>query len=334
MADTTISSLNTVNALSANNFIPISDGTNTTKLGTNSLFGFRNRLINGDMRIWQRGTSFSNINGYTADRWFVNRATGNSGLTVNKQGAYSNTLRITRNQGDTSTTHLDLRQVIETQNCYDLAGKQVTFSFNAAKESNFTPAACIIEIYYSTVADAPSNFGSWIGLGQRQFNPTTSFQKFVETYTIPSNALTVMARIWSASYVGTAPANDAIEITQLQLEEGSTATPFEWRPIGTELALCQRYYQKIGGEGTYEISARGYVAYQNSVFWASVLPVKLRAIPNASINGNWYVSEANQPVVAAATTQNVAVFAERNISGTGDTFFYNAGNYLELNAEL
>jgi len=279
MADTTISQLNTATALSANNFIPISDGTVTTKLGTDSLFGFRNRLINGDMRIWQRGTQFNDSNVYTADRWFVNRASGNAGITVNKQGTYNSTLRITRNQGNTSTTHFDFRQVIETLNCIDLVGKEVTFSFNAAKESNFTPTACYIEIMYSTVADAPNINGSWTSLGFRQFNPSTSFKRFKETYTIPSNALTIMARIISGSYIGTAPANDAIEITEVQLEVGPTATPFERRPIGTELAMCQRYYQKYTN------------SYQNGAFWTSpylmystLLPVQMRAAPTATLS--------------------------------------------------
>jgi len=278
MADTTISSLNTATALSANNFIPISDGTDTTKLGTDSLFGFRNRLINGDMRIWQRGTQFNDATGYTADRWFVNRVSGNAGITVSKQGTYNSTLRITRNQGNTSTTHFDFRQVIETLNCIDLAAKEVTFSFNAAKESNFTPTACYIEVMYATVADASNISGTFTSLGSRQFNPSTSWQRFKETYTVPSNALTIMARIISGSYVGTAPANDAIEITQLQLEVGPTATPFEHRPIGTELALCQRYYY-ASSPANYEM----YLAdYQNgTLIWHS-FPQYMRIVPNVA----------------------------------------------------
>jgi len=309
MADTTISQLTTNKALTANNFIPISDGTSTTKLGTESLFGFRNRLINGDMRIWQRDTLFNDCNGYTADRWFVNRATGNTGITVNKQGTYNNTLRITRNQGNTSTTHFDFRQVIETQNCYDLAGKQVTFSFNSAKESNFTPAACYIEINYSTVADAPNITGPWTSLGFRQFNPTTNFQKFKETYAIPSNALTIMVRIISGSYVGTAPTNDAIEITQLQLEEGPTTTPFEFRPYGLELSLCQRYYYRTTGV-VY------YVGYGNSPGSNSLaeisLPSTMRIAPNVTITdasaGNNFQSYSLGPemIVGTATPNQAA----------------------------
>jgi hypothetical protein len=315
MADTTISSLNTVNTLSANNFIPISDGTNTTKLGTDSLFGFRNRIINGDMRIWQRGTQFNDSNVYTADRWFVNRASGNAGITVNKQGTYNSTLRITRNQGNTSTTHFDFRQVIETLNCIDLAAKEVTFSFNAAKESNFTPSACYIEILYSTVADAPNITGPWTSLGFRQFNPTTSFQRFNETFTIPSNALTIMARIISGSYIGTAPANDAIEITQLQLEEGPTATPFERRLIGTELALCQRYYYQTS-PSDYQIYLADYTS--GTIMWHS-FPQYMRIVPNVTAlpTSSLYI----YPVNYGATI---------HYSGVKQYFFYG----LKASAEL
>jgi len=70
MADTTINELTVNNNLSAVNYIPISNGVDTTRLGSNSLFGSRNRLINGGFNIAQRGTTISGVSGdYVLDRW-------------------------------------------------------------------------------------------------------------------------------------------------------------------------------------------------------------------------------------------------------------------------
>jgi hypothetical protein len=131
MADTTISQLNTINALSANNFIPVSDGITTTKLATNSLLGFRNRIINGDMRIDQRngGLSVTPVtNGtYNLDRWvtFFSRTSKfsiqqNAGAVPPPAG-FSNYLGITSSSAYTLTVtdEFSLMQFVEGFNSSD-----------------------------------------------------------------------------------------------------------------------------------------------------------------------------------------------------------------------
>ena len=65
----------------------------------------------------------------------------------------------------------------------------------------------------------------------------------------------------ATSVVGTNGAT--FYITGVQLEKGSTATEFEWRPYGTELQLCQRYYEKSYAQGTVAGTAQSYPAYGN-----------------------------------------------------------------------
>jgi len=109
-----------------------------------------------------------------------------------------------------------------------------------------------------------------------------------------------MVRIISAIYVGTAPINDAIEITQLQLEEGSTATSFEFRPFGTELALCQRYYEKsfslntAPAQGVNSFQSGG-CSYASNALWVPFIPFKVskRIVPNITFYRNFHISTDN-----------------------------------------
>ena len=89
--------------------------------------------------------------------------------------------------------------------------------------------------------------GAWTGQGGATIGTatlTTSWQKFNYSYTVPSNATELALQLLYFA-IGTAGSNDYFDVTGVQLEIGSTTTLFENRLIGTELALCQRYYINI-----------------------------------------------------------------------------------------
>ena len=97
-----------------------------TNVSGGSPYAFKNRLINGDFRIWQRGTSSSSA-GYLADRWYHNSA-----------GTYARSTDVPTSQGfkyslsnavTTATSYGVALQRIESLNCYDLGGATVTLSF-------------------------------------------------------------------------------------------------------------------------------------------------------------------------------------------------------------
>jgi hypothetical protein len=226
-------------------------------LNGGQLAGMRNRIINGAMGIWQRGVSgFTTLNTYV---YAADRFIGFSGVSLN--GTFSQVsniglpgfqyaMRAQRNAGNTSTSGLVIGQTIESVNCFDLAGSAVTISFWARAGANYSAASNLLYAYLVTGTGVDQGTLAWINsswTGQVFNNVgsptlTTSWQKFTYTFTLPSN-MTELAFYVQAGPTGTAGANDYFDITGVQLEKGSVATPFENRLYGTELALCQRYYQ-------------------------------------------------------------------------------------------
>lgn len=225
----------------------------TAYIADASAKGFRNKIINGDFQIWQGGTSFTNptnsATAYCADQWLFYRSGFVTGITATQQQTQtaSKGVRIQRTAGDTSTLAIYFSHVFETLDVVKLAGKTVTLQCKVKKGGNYSESSSLIgaTAYYGTGTDGNLANG-FIGtsvIGSTTPIITTSLQQITFTFTIPSNATQFT---FSFSYwpTGTAGANDWFEITDVQLEEGSVATPFERRPYWLELSLCQRYYEK------------------------------------------------------------------------------------------
>jgi hypothetical protein len=227
-------------------------GRTTSATSVTNPVGFRNRIINGDMRIWQRGTTISNpttTNFYTADRWGVNRNSDASGATVSRDisglSGFEYSLKLQRTAGDTATNSLSLMYSNESTNTYDFAGSPVTLSFYAKTGANYSGGLLNVIIYSGTGTDqrvyAYTGSTSVASVNQAI---TSTWTRYTLTGTASANA-TEIGIIITWNPTGTAGADDSVYITGVQLEAGSTATDFERRPIGTELALCQRYYLKL-----------------------------------------------------------------------------------------
>jgi hypothetical protein len=215
------------------------DGTNgITQAGefnSDSTFGFKNRIINGGMAIWQRGTSITTGGAYTADRW--NEVSGNSNQHIQSTDAptgfaYSMQLiGVGANQN----------QRIESLNCQDLSGQTVTVSFWVKNTSGTD--TLIAALYYCNSAD---NFGSLTQIGSNvtiSSNPSSTWTQYTATFSnLPAGAKNGLSLY--IARLGTGSVSTTWYLTGVQLEVGSTATSFDYRPYGTELVLCQRYYQK------------------------------------------------------------------------------------------
>jgi hypothetical protein len=223
---------------------------------------FKNRLINGNCTINQRSTALSTNNTYG---YFVDRMWGFSGVStaatfsqISSTGldGFPNAARAQRNSGNTGTANYYTGQIIESNNLKDLQGQTVTLSFWARCGANFSSASslAVVSISTGTVADQGlANYiaGTWTGTVNQQTTVTltTSWQKFTYTATLGSTIQELLVFIGSNTTSGTAGANDYIDVTGWQLEKGSTATAFDYRPYGTELQLCQRYYEKTYAQG-------------------------------------------------------------------------------------
>jgi hypothetical protein len=284
-------------------------------------FSFRNRIINGDMRIDQRnaGASVTPADGaYTLDRWNYN-ATQASKMSVQQSTTapvgFSNSMLITTTTavsvgaGDTFSTI----QAIEGFNFADCAwgtanAKTITLSFwvrssltgtfggallNSAQNRSypFTYTISSADTFeYKTVTIAGDTTGTWIGATNGVGVRVCFDLGAGSTYAGTAGAWTGSAKYaatGSVSVVGTL--NATWYITGVQLEVGSVTTPFERRPYGVELALCQRYYERWQWDGDNTGIAMGGYADTNT--WRGIYSYKVtkRANPSFSTSGSFII---------------------------------------------
>ena len=277
--------------------MPISlNGTNGIVFPDNSLqtaaaspYVLKNRIINGGFNISQyNGTSSVTPTavGYYIDRWYIDTFGGGfNSLTMQQLSAspptgYSNYLQIA--SGSTTYTNINLSQSIETSNCYDLAGQTVTLSFWYKVPVNWTNQ-WVAYISSNTSSNTKINGGSsgtTASTGLTLTN-TTTWTKATLTYTIPSNAQTIGVLFSNGN-------NNLIngaqfQITGVQLEQNTTATPFERRLYNQELANCQRYYQQWNSaSNVYTLLGCAAAVTTTLLFVRYQHLVSMRAVPSLS----------------------------------------------------
>jgi len=301
---------------------PMYNGSITANAVTPSV-NMKNRIINGAMVIDQRnaGASVTPTTDatYTLDRWCV-RITSSSKFSVQQNaGSVTPPVGFTNYLGITSTSSYSvsstdiftLEQVIEGFNVQDLAwgtanAKTVTLSFqvyssktgtfggslfnNAANRSYpFTYTIASANTWTSvSVTIAGDTSGSWT-----QTNGAGIYVNFdlgSGTSRVGTAGAWAGATYWGASGCQSIVATNGATfyITGVQLEVGSTATSFDYRPYGTELDLCQRYFYKvIGNSGNnYESLGSGVATASTSADVMTQLPVTMRAVPTTSFTGD------------------------------------------------
>jgi len=302
-------------------------------------FGFKNRIINGQMQVAQRANSATITAaatiaaGYsTVDRFYVYSTGANvTAAQVDGAGATKNRLRIT---GAASVTAVGIGQRIEANNSYDLAGSTATLSADLAISATLTTVTWTAS--YANTADTfgtvSSNTNTQIATGTFTVTPTVT--NFNAQITIPAAATTGIQILFT---VGALTAGLTWTVGNVQLEKGSTATSFDYRPFSTELALCQRYFEKsyqqgtsIGSSGTGNTGQTLYIGTGNTVGTGDKIPnttfkVVKRTAPDINIwspNGtsNRLANMAGTDLAASSCTPNVAndssFFAFQNSGGS------------------
>jgi hypothetical protein len=313
---------------------------------------FRNRIINGAMTIDQRNAGASvTVNGgafYGVDRW--KGEDGTDGVFTIQQSStapegFNYSTKITITTADTSlaaTQYSYFGQVIEGYNFADLgwgtaSAKSVTLSFWVQSSVTGTYTASFINedqnrCYPATFTISAAN--TWEQKSITIAGDTTGTWKKTNdsglklyicmgtgsTYTGPGNSWAgslYFNATGSVNLIGTVDAT--FYITGVQLEAGSTATSFEYRNFGTELAMCQRYYQNtydLGvAVGTNIADIRNALSAQtpgNNAGQALTLqvvhPVAMRVSPTVAVydaagNSNKFTGIAS----STAQTNNVAI---------------------------
>jgi len=345
-------------------------------------FGFKNRLINGSMVIDQRNagasvTPTSSATGFATDRWALN-VSQNSKFSAQQSSAFvgfTNSLLITSLSAYavTSGDYFMVDQFIEGFNTADLGwgtanAQTVTLSFkvkssltgtfggvisNSANNRSYPFSYTISSANTETsisVTIAGDTSGTWLttnGTGIR-----VRFSMGVgSTYTGTGGAWagsTLLAPTGSVSVVGTNGAT--FYITGVQLEKGSTATSFDYRPYGTELALCQRYYYKQQAVGTSDFFGSGQCTGTTAVVGISNFPTTMRTSPTAleqtgtAANYATYTGAGSTTAcssvpsfVLASVWQGTSLFTVASGLTTGQAAAMrsnNAAAYLAWSAEL
>ena len=275
------------------NSIGDASGGNTASINgytpTMSNMAGRNYIINGDMRIAQRGTSFNYSNGesgYSLDRYVSAAFVSGGSLAISQQiVTLSDNLdaeffmRATTT-GSVAAGSATIYTEQKVENLKRFHNKAITLSFYVKASSDLTFQLRSHKYYGS--GGSSEEFS-----GLSDVAATTSWTRHTVTFAAEdlssktfgaSNYFGIMF-YWSTSQ-GTNQLNDAsIDITNVQLEEGSVATPFEHRQYGQELALCQRYYEPFGN---FDCSG-GYIsAAAVSVYSHYCYKVEKRASPTVS----------------------------------------------------
>jgi hypothetical protein len=343
-----------------------------------SSMGFKNRIINGGMVISQRnGTSATTVNGndiYTLDR-FKGWASGGGVFTVTQSTTaptgFNNSALITVTTADASIAAGDnyrFAQPIEGYNIADFgfgtaSASTVTLSFWVRSSITGTFGGSLYSVSgtrayvfnytisaantweQKTVTIAGDTSGTWgttnsfgitvyfdLGSGSNYENATGSWVA-AEKFRTSGNA-TLISTLSNTWYV-----------TGVQLEKGSTATSFDYRPYGTELALCQRYFYKIVGNtspsagigsgfSTASTTARVYVKY----------PVNTRTAPTVSFGGTFFAYDGGLGTVTslAINAGDQSCSLDLTCSGGGLTAFRGnvpnlssaSTDFLQFSAEL
>jgi hypothetical protein len=293
--------------------------------------GFRNAIINGNFDIWQRGTSHSTFGYGSADRW-NNLLLGGSTCTMSRQSfSLGQTdvpseptyfCRMTVSSSAGAGSGVSLAQNIEDVRTF--AGQPVTVSFYAKADAS-RPIAVELGQYFGA-AGSPSATVQAAVVSKTTLS--TAWQKITVTGTMPSisgktlgtdNLNFLYLNIWfdagsifNARTDTLGQQSGTFDIAQVQVEAGAVATPFERRPIGTELALCQRYYQTGNARMlTYQL-ANTFFDYQRPLVVtmrsAPVITFSSTTFTNASeISTNNILADSFNPS-ARATSNGTAAF--------------------------
>jgi hypothetical protein len=313
------------------------NGLSFTSINDGPLAGFRNAIINGNFDIWQRGTSFTASN-YGVDRW-RNNIGGSSTCTMSRQaftlgqtdvpGEPTYFCRMAVTSVANSASFITLQQRIEGVRTF--AGQTVTVSFWAKADAS-KPIAVELGQNFGTGGSPSSGVTS---IGTTKVTLSTSWQKVTVTANVPSISGKTLGtntddflqiNIWfdagsdyNARTDSLGQRSGTFDIAQVQIEPGTVATPFERRPIGQELALCQRYYARSGPGRNIHLS--DYNGTNPGRFVADPQwPVRMRATPSVTATFTGGVN----PGVSQITADGCHLFSDGGSCFASDGVIVNA----------
>lgn len=324
---------------------------NVGSVNSGPLAGFRNAIINGAFDIWQRGVSHDVTGGafYSADRYQHLLNGGDRIISTRMPFATGQT-----DVGGDPTYYMRLQKITSVgggqglrqkiENVRTFAGKQVTLSY-------WAKAAAALSIDAITVRQNFGNGGSTLQQVNFPSPPTytTSWVRYSHTVVVPtiSPSATIGTDHFLDIFWSMPNATWTMDIANIQLELGPIATPFERRPVGTELSLCQRYYTKdqepdvAPGSVSSAVFSPVHKSVPQGYKLADVrLPVPMRKFPALkvySFNGTAdQISDDSGVDIGAVSFQNNSQTGFQIANNTGGNISPTAGIlfHYTANAEL
>jgi len=250
-------------------------------------------------------------------------------MTVSRQSpgltGFRYCARVQRVSGNTNTSQLQFIQTLETSNSIPLAGNPVTLSFYARKGANYSPTSNALNVILASGTGTDQYWLSFTSgatvIGQTA-TLTDSWQRFSYTAT-PSSTATQFYVMFEMNPTGTASTNDWYEVTGVQLEAGSVATPFEFEDSGTTIQKCQRYYQKSFDIGTTPTQNSGVAGFRFSPHgggfgtqYTISLRTSMRAAPNVTGFNPSNNNGLGRNFSAGGDIGNISIYAQTTESFT------------------
>lgn len=349
-------------ALAADQYATLGQLT-ATAASFSSLTGYRNKIINGDFSIWQRGTSQSTQGYGSADRWACQSA-GSSFLFTR------NTFTIGQITVPSNPTYYPEAGSLSVAG----AGNFVKFCQRIENVSAIQNTTVRLSFWAKADASRPiaievvQNFGVGgsspvTSIGSQQFNLTTAWTKFSASIIIPSilgktvdiatsytevNFWLDAGSSFSGRTAGLGQQTGVFNFSLIQLEIGTIDSAFEVLPASEVLALCQRYCQAYGGDTADGFIAGGQATSSNTA-QISVYPTMTMYRPptitstgafRLSNIGGGNVAVTSLSPVAGYTTRNLGAFIANTAGGLaqGNATHFSSGNSLAsrliLDAEI
>lgn len=304
------------------------------------VLAFKNRIINGSFAVNQRNVATAANDAYHFDRWYALTASGT--ITPTQQTNTANGIP-TNIRLASSGQQFGIAQIIESINCRDLRGQSVTLSFrlrhsdSAARQIRYAILEWTgsVDAVDSIVVDTWANpilFTSTtqnvLAQGTISVSTGTSWSTVTPiTATVGSSAQNLIVFIGTDEVI---TSTQTLDIAEVQLERGSTATEFEVLPVSSILIQCQRYFIAFTGFTGYRWFG-GTTPSSNLCY--VVFPVIMRVpptgltVPNVADFGGFFCTNAGLADIVTLTigaTSNAASIVGSTTTPTGtagDVFF-------------
>ena len=321
------------NAASTNPNITLDGSANATVGGTLAMGSSfkRNKLINGSMNVYQRGSVNATTSGaYTLDRWFVTPTGATVTVTQSTATVPTNFTASLNVAGAASVTNVSAYQRIESINCQELtSSSKVTVSGYIYQSTGSAVTTATVALVTPTASD---NYASTTSAATTYTIPSfasATWTYFSNTFTLTTGCTNGLQLTIA---LGTGLTTGSFNLTGVQLEVGSVATPYERQIYSDQLAQCQRYYENAGTSVPSDVGLfwSGNTTSGQTYYMPCKYAVLKRTAATVTLVGTPPTS--NFPTTITVTSQGEIGFrVSSTANGTGTGYY---GSNWNASAEL